>query len=135
VVGLIFYSTWPYLRVSFVTDLHFGVALAFLGFAVLDPTLVGRPSSSYVALAEFGPEWFLFPTFQILGERNVLNKPVYAVDQLLDHATRAQPRAIPSMPALLSVRQELPCLQPRLSCVLNKEPGDVMVARLVIQFM
>ncbi|NER48753.1 MAG: cytochrome b6-f complex subunit IV, partial [Symploca sp. SIO1A3] len=42
------------------------------GLAVLDPAMVGEPSDPFATPLEILPEWYLYPSFQIL--RTVPNK-------------------------------------------------------------
>jgi cytochrome b6-f complex subunit 4 len=49
-----------------------GLIASVIGFAVLDPTIIGEAADPYATPYEILPEWFLFPTFQIL--RVVPNK-------------------------------------------------------------
>ena len=49
-----------------------GIFGAVIGLATLAPTPVGEPANPYATPYEILPEWFLFPTFQIL--RVVPNK-------------------------------------------------------------
>jgi cytochrome b6-f complex subunit 4 len=49
-----------------------GIFGATIGLATLAPTPVGDPANPYATPYEILPEWFLFPTFQIL--RVVPNK-------------------------------------------------------------
>lgn len=43
-----------------------GVFGAIIGLATLMPTPIGEPANPYATPFEILPEWFLFPTFQIL---------------------------------------------------------------------
>ena len=49
-----------------------GIFAAVTGLAILSPTPIGEPANPYATPYEILPEWFLFPTFQIL--RVVPNK-------------------------------------------------------------
>jgi len=43
-----------------------------VGFAVLDPVMIGEPANPFATPLEILPEWYLYPVFQIL--RTVPNK-------------------------------------------------------------
>ena len=49
-----------------------GVIALCTGLAVLDPAMVGEPANPFATPQEILPEWYLYPTFQIL--RIVPNK-------------------------------------------------------------
>jgi cytochrome b6-f complex subunit 4 len=49
-----------------------GTIALCIGFAVLDPAMVGEPADPFATPLEILPEWYLWPVFQIL--RTVPNK-------------------------------------------------------------
>jgi cytochrome b6-f complex subunit 4 len=49
-----------------------GTIACCVGLAVLDPAMVGEPANPFATPLEILPEWYLYPTFQIL--RIVPNK-------------------------------------------------------------
>ncbi|NES17853.1 MAG: cytochrome b6-f complex subunit IV [Symploca sp. SIO3E6] len=49
-----------------------GTIALCVGLAVLDPAMVGEPSDPFATPLEILPEWYLYPSFQIL--RTVPNK-------------------------------------------------------------
>ncbi|NEP17767.1 MAG: cytochrome b6-f complex subunit IV, partial [Leptolyngbya sp. SIO4C1] len=49
-----------------------GTIALCVGLAVLDPAIVGEPADPFATPLEILPEWYLYPTFQIL--RIVPNK-------------------------------------------------------------
>ncbi len=49
-----------------------GTIASCIGLGVLDPTPIGPPANPFATPLEILPEWFLFPTFEIL--RIVPNK-------------------------------------------------------------
>ena len=49
-----------------------GTIALTIGLAVLDPAMVGEPANPFATPLEILPEWYLYPTFQIL--RVVPNK-------------------------------------------------------------
>jgi cytochrome b6-f complex subunit 4 len=49
-----------------------GTIALVVGLAVLDPAMIGEPSNPFATPLEILPEWYLWPTFQIL--RVVPNK-------------------------------------------------------------
>ncbi|MDY6938765.1 MAG: cytochrome b6-f complex subunit IV [Cyanobacteriota bacterium] len=49
-----------------------GTLACVVGLAVLDPAMVGEPSNPFATPLEILPEWYLYPSFQIL--RTVPNK-------------------------------------------------------------
>jgi cytochrome b6-f complex subunit 4 len=43
-----------------------GTIALCIGLAVLDPAMIGEPSNPFATPLEILPEWYLYPTFQIL---------------------------------------------------------------------
>jgi cytochrome b6-f complex subunit 4 len=56
-----------------------GTIALIVGLAVLDPAMVGEPANPFATPLEILPEWYLYPTFQIL--RVVPNKLLGIVAQ------------------------------------------------------
>jgi cytochrome b6-f complex subunit 4 len=56
-----------------------GTIALIVGLAVLDPAMVGEPADPFATPLEILPEWYLYPTFQIL--RVVPNKLLGIVAQ------------------------------------------------------
>ncbi|MEA5420083.1 cytochrome b6-f complex subunit IV [Spirulina sp. CCNP1310] len=56
-----------------------GTIALTIGLAVLDPAMVGEPANPFATPLEILPEWYLYPTFQIL--RVVPNKLLGIVAQ------------------------------------------------------
>lgn len=56
-----------------------GTIALVVGLAVLDPAMVGEPANPFATPLEILPEWYLYPTFQIL--RVIPNKLLGIVAQ------------------------------------------------------
>ncbi|HEY9737670.1 MAG TPA: cytochrome b6-f complex subunit IV [Trichocoleus sp.] len=63
---------WPNDLLYIFPVVILGTIALCVGLAVLDPALVGEPADPFATPLEILPEWYLYPTFQIL--RIVPNK-------------------------------------------------------------
>ncbi len=63
---------WPNDLLYIFPVVILGSIACCVGLAVLDPALVGEPADPFATPLEILPEWYLYPTFQIL--RIVPNK-------------------------------------------------------------
>jgi cytochrome b6-f complex subunit 4 len=59
-------QAWPNVMRQPILISILGIFGAVIGLATLAPTPVGEPANPYATPYEILPEWFLFPTFQIL---------------------------------------------------------------------
>jgi len=63
---------WPNDLLYIFPVVILGTIACCVGLAVLDPAMVGEPADPFATPLEILPEWYLYPTFQIL--RIVPNK-------------------------------------------------------------
>jgi cytochrome b6-f complex subunit 4 len=63
---------WPNDLLYIFPVVILGTIACCVGLAVLDPAMVGEPADPFATPLEILPEWYLYPTFQIL--RVVPNK-------------------------------------------------------------
>jgi len=63
---------WPNDLLYIFPVVILGTIACCVGLAVLDPAMVGEPANPFATPLEILPEWYLYPTFQIL--RIVPNK-------------------------------------------------------------
>jgi len=63
---------WPNDLLYIFPVVIFGTFACVIGLSVLDPVSVGEPANPFATPLEILPEWYFYPTFQIL--RTVPNK-------------------------------------------------------------
>jgi cytochrome b6-f complex subunit 4 len=88
---------WPNDLLYIFPVVIFGTIGLVTGLAVLDPALVGEPGNPFATPLEILPEWYLYPSFQIL--RILPNKLLGVV------ATGAIPLGLMSVPFIESVNK------------------------------
>jgi len=57
---------WPNDLLYIFPVVILGTIACCVGLAVLDPALIGEPADPFATPLEILPEWYLYPTFQIL---------------------------------------------------------------------
>jgi cytochrome b6-f complex subunit 4 len=65
---------WPNDLLYIFPVVIFGTFSCAVGLAVLDPVVRGEPSNAFATPIEILPEWYFYPTFQLL--RSIPNKLV-----------------------------------------------------------
>jgi cytochrome b6-f complex subunit 4 len=88
---------WPNDLLYIFPVVIFGTIGLVTGLAVLDPAVVGEPGNPFATPLEILPEWYLYPSFQIL--RILPNKLLGVV------ATGAIPLGLMSVPFIESVNK------------------------------
>ena len=63
---------WPNDLLYIFPVVIFGTFAGILGLSVLDPVVMGEPADPFATPLEILPEWYFYPTFQLL--RTVPNK-------------------------------------------------------------
>jgi cytochrome b6-f complex subunit 4 len=63
---------WPNDLLYIFPVVIFGTFVCVIGLSVLDPVSIGEPANPFATPLEILPEWYFFPTFQLL--RTVPNK-------------------------------------------------------------
>ena len=70
--GSEFHPAWPNDLLYMFPVSIFGTFALVIGLAVLDPAALGEPANPFATPLEILPEWYFYPTFQLL--RTVPNK-------------------------------------------------------------